>query len=122
MRVSLGAITPEAWTRKMPIDHDLEVVRPWHYSTYLIDDGIRVSFSPARKAAIYKIDFPRGEAGNLLFSGTSSTHRRPPRRLRHRGEGQLQDQGDQAGHPHHVGLLLRRDCRPAGQTGSRDPD
>jgi hypothetical protein len=28
MRVSLGAITPEAWKRKMPIDHDLEVVRP----------------------------------------------------------------------------------------------
>lgn len=72
MRVSLGAITPEAWTRKMPIDHDLEVVRPWHYSTYLIEDGIRVSFSPARKAAIYKIDFPDGEIGNLLFSGTAS--------------------------------------------------
>ena len=72
MRVSLGPITPEAWTRKMTIDHDLEVMRPWHYSTYLIDDGIRVSFSPARKAAIYKIDFPRGDAGNLLFSGTDS--------------------------------------------------
>lgn len=72
MRVSPGPITPEAWKRRMHIDHDLEVVRPWHYSTYLIDDGITVSFSPARKAAIYKIDFPRGDASNLLLSGTDS--------------------------------------------------
>jgi hypothetical protein len=38
MKVSLGEITPETWRKKMTIDHDLEVVRPWHYSTYLVEE------------------------------------------------------------------------------------
>jgi predicted alpha-1,2-mannosidase len=70
MRVSLGEITPESWKRKMHIDHDLEIVRPWHYSTYLVDDDITVSFGPAKKSAIFKIDFPAHEKKNILISGT----------------------------------------------------
>jgi predicted alpha-1,2-mannosidase len=72
MKVSLGEITPESWKRKMSIDHDLEVVRPWHYSTYLVDDEITVSFAPARKCAIYKIDFPASEKKNILVEGTNA--------------------------------------------------
>ncbi len=72
MKVSLGEITSESWKRKMTIDHDLEVVRPWHYSTYLIDDDITVSFTPAKKCAIYKIDFPASEKKNILISGTGA--------------------------------------------------
>ncbi|MHC1705728.1 MAG: GH92 family glycosyl hydrolase [Tenuifilaceae bacterium] len=70
MRVSLGEITSESWKRKMTIDHDLEVVRPWYYSTYLVDDEITVSFTPAKKCAIYKIDFPVAANKNILISGT----------------------------------------------------
>lgn len=70
MKVSLGDITPDAWTRKMTIDHDLEVVRPWFYSTYLVDDNITVSYAPAKKCAIYKIDFPVASGKNILINGT----------------------------------------------------
>lgn len=70
MKVSLGEITPESWKRKMTIDHDLELVRPWHYSTYLVDDDITLSFTPAKKCAIYKIDFPAAAKKNILVEGT----------------------------------------------------
>ncbi len=72
MKVSTGEITPETWRKKMTIDHDLEIVRPWHYSTYLVDDDITVSFAPAKKCAIYKIDFPASEKKNILVEGTSA--------------------------------------------------
>jgi len=70
MRVIPGDITNESWRQKMNIDHDLEVVHPWFYSTYLIDDDIRVSFVPGEKVAVYKIDFPEGEKKNILIRGT----------------------------------------------------
>lgn len=43
--------------RKMTYDHDLEVNRPWYYSTYLVDDDIKVEFTPGKKAGIFKFDF-----------------------------------------------------------------
>lgn len=70
MKVCLGKIAPESWKRKMTIDHDLEVVKPWHYSAYLVDDDITVSFAPAKKCAIYKIDFPAAAGKNILIDGT----------------------------------------------------
>ncbi|NDP20519.1 MAG: glycoside hydrolase family 92 protein [Paludibacter sp.] len=72
MKVSLGEITNKSWTEKMTIDHDREIVRPWHYSTYLVDDNITVGFSPANKCAVYKVDFPVSEAKNILISGTEN--------------------------------------------------
>lgn len=71
MKVSLGEITQESWENKMNIDHDLEVYRPWLYSTYLIDDDIRVSFTPAKKTAIYKMNFPENSSKNILIMGSS---------------------------------------------------
>ncbi|MCD6354968.1 MAG: GH92 family glycosyl hydrolase [Prolixibacteraceae bacterium] len=70
MKVALGEITETSWKQKMNIDHDLEVVHPWFYSTYLIDDDIRVSFAPGEKCAIYKIDFPSGKKKNILIQGS----------------------------------------------------
>ena len=73
MKVSLGEITAESWKTKMNIDHDLEEVRPWYYSTYLIEDHISVSFAPAKKCAMYKIDFPSTvKMKNILISGTEA--------------------------------------------------
>lgn len=69
MKVGLGEISDQMWRQKMNIDHDLEVVHPWFYSTYLIDDDIRVSFAPGAKSAIYKIDFPEGKKKNILIEG-----------------------------------------------------
>jgi predicted alpha-1,2-mannosidase len=70
MKVALGEVTNTTWNNKMAIDHDLEVVRPWLYSTYLINDDITVGFAPAKKSAIYKIDFPASPNKNILISGT----------------------------------------------------
>ena len=72
LKVSLGEIDAKSWNRKMTIDHDMEVVRPWLYSTYLVDDDITVSFAPAKKCGIYKIDFPASEKKNIMFSGTEN--------------------------------------------------
>jgi len=69
MRVSCGDITSSSWKKKMNIDHDLEVVHPWFYSTYLIDESIRVSFTPAEKCAVYRIEFPSSGRKNVLISG-----------------------------------------------------
>lgn len=70
MKVSQGAVDGDDWREKMIIDHDLETVHPWHYSTYLIEKDIRVSFSPGTKCGIYLIEFPGTEQRNLLFDGT----------------------------------------------------
>ncbi|QBN17896.1 GH92 family glycosyl hydrolase [Flavobacterium nackdongense] len=72
MKVSLGEIKSETWKRKMTIDHDLEIIRPWHYSTYLIDDDITLSFTPAKKCAIYQYDFPVAAQKNILIEGTEA--------------------------------------------------
>ncbi len=71
MKVSVGEITKSSWNQKMNIDHDLEVYHPWLYSTYLIDDDIRVSFAPGEKCAIYKIDFADKDKKNLLIKGSN---------------------------------------------------
>ncbi len=70
MKVRTGTITENSWEGRMYIDHDLEVVHPWHYSTYLIEDEIRVSFTPGRKSAIYRVDFPAKQQKNLLILGS----------------------------------------------------
>jgi predicted alpha-1,2-mannosidase len=71
MKVSVGNITKSSWTQKMNIDHDMEIVHPWLYSTYLIDDNIRVSFAPGIKGAMYKLDFPTGKNKNILIKGSA---------------------------------------------------
>ncbi|HTI07260.1 MAG TPA: GH92 family glycosyl hydrolase [Puia sp.] len=58
---------PEAWTRKMTYDHDLEITRPWYYSTYLVDDGITVEFTPGKKTGIFRFQFPDSVTPSLLF-------------------------------------------------------
>lgn len=71
LKVVVGPLTAESWKKKMPIDHDLEVVRPWHYSTYLIEDDVRVSFTPASKAAIYQWEFPAHATRHLHVTGSA---------------------------------------------------
>lgn len=70
MKIVPGDVTNLAWEQQMNIDHDLEVVHPWFYSTYLIDDDIRVSYTPGEKCAIYKIDFSPNDKKNILIQGS----------------------------------------------------
>jgi predicted alpha-1,2-mannosidase len=72
--VGTNRMSSESWKNSMPIDHDLEVVHPWFYSTYLIEDNIRVSFTPSKKSAIYKLEFPEGVQKNILMRGTKNMH------------------------------------------------
>lgn len=53
--------------KRMTYDHDLEVNRPWYYSTYLIDSDIKVEFTPGKKAGIFKFDFPQNSTKALVF-------------------------------------------------------
>lgn len=62
-------VTAASWSKKMPYDHDLEVTRPWYYSTYLIDKDITVEFTPGKKVGEYRFSFPTKSASkSILFN------------------------------------------------------
>jgi predicted alpha-1,2-mannosidase len=63
-----SAADPAAWEAKMAYDNDLEVNRPWYYSTYLIDDDVTVEFTAGRKSGYYRFHFPSSAADkSILF-------------------------------------------------------
>lgn len=66
------------WDARMPYDHQLEITRPWYYSTYLVDDGITVEFTPGKKTGCYRFSFPAGGSKTILLNvyneGGSSWH------------------------------------------------
>jgi predicted alpha-1,2-mannosidase len=70
MKPWLGEVNERSWKEPMYIDHDLEKVHPWYYSTYLIEDDIRISFSPGKKCGIYKLEFSETGNRNLLIQGS----------------------------------------------------
>lgn len=70
MKPGTGQVNSESWAKKMMFDHDLEVMHPWFYSTYLLDENISVSFTPGKKCAIYKIEFPAEAQKYILINGT----------------------------------------------------
>ena len=57
------------WRAKQAWDHDLEITRPWYYSTYLLDDEITVEFTAGKKAGIYQFEFPKNAAHKTLLFG-----------------------------------------------------
>src|SRR5882757_8484280 len=69
IKPALGSLSPETWKEKMTYDHDLEINRPWYYSTYLIDQGIKVEYTAGRKAGIYRIEFPAEKSRKTLLMG-----------------------------------------------------
>ncbi len=70
MKVATGSKSENAVEKKMYMDHDLEIMHPWHYSTYLIEDDICLSFTPGKKSAMFKIDFPAGTDKHILIQGS----------------------------------------------------
>jgi len=70
MKPGSGEVDENSWSKKMMFDHDLEVMHPWLYSTYLLDEEMEVSFTPGKKSAIYKIEFPAEAKKYLLIKGT----------------------------------------------------
>ncbi|MBO9204374.1 MULTISPECIES: GH92 family glycosyl hydrolase [Niastella] len=57
-----------SWKEPLLYDHDLEITRPWYYSTWLVNDDITVEFTPGKKTGCYRFTFPANSAKNVLFS------------------------------------------------------
>ncbi|MCF8379589.1 MAG: glycoside hydrolase family 92 protein [Bacteroidales bacterium] len=72
MKVETNEVAGSGLKKNMYIDHDLETVLPWLYSTYLIEDDIRVSFTPGEKSGIFKFEFPENSKSKVLIRGTSN--------------------------------------------------
>ena len=67
IKPALGKLSAETWKAKMTYDHDLEINRPWYYSTYLIDQGIKVEYTAGRKVGIYRMEFPAEKSRKALL-------------------------------------------------------
>jgi len=67
LRPTVSPVQPAAWDVRMPYDHDLEVTRPWYYSTFLLRDGITVEFTPGRLTGYYRFSFPADATPSLLL-------------------------------------------------------
>jgi predicted alpha-1,2-mannosidase len=67
MKPSIGATSPDSWKVKQTYDHDLEVIKPWYYSTYLLNDDITVEFTPGKRVGYFQIHFPTAKQKSLLF-------------------------------------------------------
>jgi predicted alpha-1,2-mannosidase len=67
MRPSVHPVTASGWKEKLTYDHDLEVTQPWYYSTYLVDDDVKVEFTPGKKAGIFRFEFPEKASKSILF-------------------------------------------------------
>lgn len=67
LKPAIGAITDKSWTAKMTYDHDLEINRPWYYSTYLVDVEVKVDFTAGKKTGFYRFSFPDVKDKAILF-------------------------------------------------------
>ncbi len=52
---------------KLTYDHDLEVTRPWYYSTNFIDEETFLEYVPGKKSGYFRIDFKNNETKSILF-------------------------------------------------------
>ncbi|WP_423127074.1 GH92 family glycosyl hydrolase [Gaoshiqia sp. Z1-71] len=62
-----GEANTESWKKRQTYDHGLEVIKPYYYSTYLIDEDIRVEFVPGSKTGLYRFTFPEKSKQTLRF-------------------------------------------------------
>lgn len=54
-----------SWLDRQTYDHDLEIVRPYYYSTFLIDEDIEVEFTPGNKSGYFRFNFAQNHEKNL---------------------------------------------------------
>ncbi len=63
-----GGPVKGTWKSKQTYDHDLEITKPYFYSTYLIDEDITVRFVPAAKSGLFTFEFPADGDKRLKFN------------------------------------------------------
>jgi len=57
-----GEPKAETWGKRQTYDHELEVNRPFYYSTFFVDNNIKTEFTPGAKCGFFKFSFPgKGE-------------------------------------------------------------
>ncbi|TCD08304.1 glycoside hydrolase family 92 protein [Pedobacter frigidisoli] len=56
-----------SWRNRSTYDHELEITRPWYYSTFLIDEDIKVEFVPGKKVGFYKFEFADNTPKSILL-------------------------------------------------------
>jgi predicted alpha-1,2-mannosidase len=54
----LGKPEDGTWNERQTYDHDLEITRPYYFSTYLIDEDIKAEFTPSSKSGFFRFSFP----------------------------------------------------------------
>ena len=73
-----GCGNPEngTWNKRQTYDHDLEILQPYYYYTYFLDDEIETEFVPGKKAGFFRFSFPKNSEKhlklNVLHKGTWS--------------------------------------------------
>ena len=68
IKPTVKELAAAAWEQKLGYDNDLEVTRPWYYSTYLVNDEVTVEFTPEKKSAIFRFSFPaKVDTKTVLF-------------------------------------------------------
>jgi predicted alpha-1,2-mannosidase len=64
-----ATVSADSWKKKMPYDHDLEITRPWYYSTYLLNDETTIEYTAGKKTGVYRFTFsPQATIKALLFN------------------------------------------------------
>jgi predicted alpha-1,2-mannosidase len=65
-----GTGNPEkgTWKSRQTYDHQLEVTRPFFFSTYLIDEEITTDFAPAAKCGFFRFTFPENGEKRLRYN------------------------------------------------------
>lgn len=56
------------WKSRQTYDHQLEVTRPFFFSTYLIDEEITTEFVPGNKSGFFRFTFPENSEKRLRFN------------------------------------------------------
>jgi len=74
LKPSTKQVALPVWKERMPYDHDLEITRPWYYSTDLLDEDIKVEFSPGKKTGFYRFTFPEKASKSILFDLYNQDH------------------------------------------------
>jgi len=67
LKPAIGALTDKSWMAKMTYDHNLEINRPWYYSTYFVDEEVKVEFTAGKKTGFYRFSFPIAKSKAILL-------------------------------------------------------
>ncbi len=56
------------WHKKQTYDHGLEIVRPFYFSTYFINDEITAEFVPGERSGFYRFTFPENSEKRIKLN------------------------------------------------------